>query len=119
MKDILIRDVPDEVVAALSEKARAADMDRQDWLREHLKELASQPVLKKRYVLKAFGPEASFATIRRLEDSAGGGASNLDQEQMSAYNLAQEFVKRNAPGDREEAIAKLKAHFEQVFETVM
>ena len=120
MKDVLIRDVPDEIVAALSEKARAANMDRQDWLRDLLKEVASEPLIKSRYILKAFGPGAAFVVIRRVEDSMShDGERGLPEEQKQALYLAIEFVKRNGPGDRESAIAQLKSKFEHVFETVI
>ena len=46
MPDILIRDVSDAVASALSEKARAAGMDRQTWLLAQFEQLASQPVIR-------------------------------------------------------------------------
>ena len=119
MPDILIRDVSDAVASALSEKARAAGMDRQTWLLAQFEQLASQPVIRSTYILKAFGPGPSFAQIRRLPTDIGGGATNLSQTQMNAYKKAQEYVKRNGTGDREKAYGLLNEQFEEVFETVM
>ncbi len=119
MADLSIRGVPEEVHATLKEKAASDGKSLEMWLRERLAMLARQPVVKHRYILKAFGPEAAYAQIRRLEDDMGGGAKNLSQGQMDAYRLAQEYVKRNAPGDRENAHDLLSKHFETVFETLM
>jgi plasmid stability protein len=118
MGDLLIRNVPDEVLTALSKLAAAQDKDRQTWVREKLIEMASQPVVRERYVLKAYGENGGYAQIRRA-DSIGGGAQNLSDEQMAAYRKARDFVQNNKPGDREEAIKILKTVFETVFETLM
>ena len=46
MPDLLVRDVPSEVADALSERARAAGMDRQEWLRQHFAQLVQLPIVK-------------------------------------------------------------------------
>lgn len=122
MPDVLIRRVSQDVVDALDEKARAAGKDRQTWLLELLEQIAAQPVVKSRYIVKAFGPGASYAFIRRVDNTISDpreGQTNLTQAQRIAYEQALEYVKRNGPGDREEAHSLLSRHFETVFETLM
>ena len=54
MPDILVRDVPSEVADALTERARAAGMDRQEWLRQHFAQLVQLPIIKVSYTLLSF-----------------------------------------------------------------
>src|SRR5260221_12129385 len=101
MTDILIRDLPEDIHTALKAKAASDGKGLEPWLRERLAMLAAQPTIRKRYVFKAYGPEAAVAQIRRESDDIGGGANNLSQGQMDAYKKAQEYVKRNEQGDYE------------------
>jgi hypothetical protein len=119
MSDLLIREVPDEIRNALSEKARAEGVTREDWLRAQLIKLAAQPTVKSRYAFKAYGPEGAFATIKRssVDGYVSQGAKNCSQEQFDAYQMAVNYVERNEAGDRELAHDLLSKHFETVFET--
>jgi hypothetical protein len=121
MPDISIRNISAEIYAALKEKAAADGKGLETWLRERLIMLAAQPVVKAHYVLKAYGPGAAYAQIRRREgdESVGGSANNLSQAQMNALKKAEDYVQRNQPGDREEAYNLLARHFETVFETLI
>lgn len=118
MAQKLIRDIPDEVLAAIEAKAGQAGMNAEAWIRQKLVELAAQPTIKERYVFKCVGPDAASATLRRFGDGGepGGGAANLSQAQFAAYKQAQLLVQRNALGDREAAHDLLSKQFEMVFE---
>lgn len=119
MPDISLRKFSEEEYAAIKAHAAATDQSMEGWAKALILQAIQAPVVKSRYVLKAYGPDAAHVQIRRDEDTIGGGASNLSEEQMRAYKLAQEFAKRNQPGDREQAHDLLSRSFETVFETVM
>ena len=121
MPDLLVRDVPSEVADALSERARAAGMDRQEWLRQHFAQLVQLPVVKVSYTLRFFGPQDEvYGYIKRSPDGKIGlqlrPVALLTHEQRSAFRQAGESVRRNDPGDREKAFKALSAAFEEVYE---
>jgi hypothetical protein len=119
MPDISLRKFTEEEYAAIKAHAAASDLSMEGWAKALILQAIQSPVVKARYVLKAYGPGPAQAQIRRVEDTIGGGASNLSEEQMQAYRQAKEFAKRNEPGDREAAHHLLAMNFETVFETVM
>ena len=120
MSDLLIRDVPEEIMAALSQKASAAGQDRMPWIRTQLVKLAAEPIITERYAIRFYADDApAKGSIRRFSDGVngvGGGCSDLSEDQFGAYKKAQDLVRRNSLGDREEAIFLLKSHFNNVFE---
>ncbi len=120
MSDLLIRDVPEEIMAALSQKASAAGQDRMSWIRAQLVKLAAEPIITERYAIRFYADEGpAKGSIRRFSDGVngvGGGCSDLSEDQFGAYKKAQDLVRRNGLGDREEAIFLLKSHFNNVFE---
>ncbi|HEX6552301.1 MAG TPA: hypothetical protein VF026_06035 [Ktedonobacteraceae bacterium] len=121
MPDLLVRDVPSEVADALSERARAAGMDRQEWLRQHFAQLVQLPVVKVSYTLRFFGPQDEvYGFIKRSPDGKIGlqlrPVALLTLEQRSAFRQAGELVRRNNPGDREKAFKALSVAFEEVYE---
>jgi hypothetical protein len=114
--EILIRDIPDDIANALKVKASEDGMDRQAWIRQQLIRLAAQPTIKSRYSFKAFGPEGSYAQIRREADGlAGQGSKNCSQAQLDAYKKAVEYAQRNELGDYEAAYKLLLSNFDEVF----
>lgn len=119
MPQLTIRKFSDDEYQALKAKADSAGMPLEVYAYEHLKMLIRQPTVQMRYILRAFNPDASCAMIRRVEDSMGHDIKNATPEQQHYFSLALEFVKRNGPGDREEAMKALFKAFEHVFETVM
>ena len=121
MPDILIRDVPSEVADALTERARAAGMDRQEWVRQHFAQLVQLPIVKVSYTLRFFGPQDDvYGYIKRSPDGKIGlhlrPVTLLSNEQRLAFRQAGESVRRNAPGDREKAFKVLSGAFEEVYE---
>ena len=121
MPDILVRDVPPEVAEALTERARAAGMDRQEWLRQHFTQLVQLPVVKVSYTFRFFGPQDDvYGYIKRSPTGKIGlqlrPAALLTQEQRLAFRQAGEGVRRNDPGDREKAFKALSGAFEEVYE---
>lgn len=121
MPDILVRDVPPEVAEALTERARAAGMDRQEWLRQHFAQLVQLPVVKVSYTFRFFGPQDDvYGYIKRSPAGKIGlqlrPVALLTQEQRLAFRQAGEFVRRNDPGDREKAFKALSGAFEEVYE---
>lgn len=118
MPDILIRDVPEDVAYALTEKAlKDGTMDRQAWLRKKLIELAAQPTIKTRYSFKAYGENGARATIERrwADGHVQRGANGCSEAQFNAFQKAAEYAQRNELGDYEAAYKLLLANFEEVF----
>ena len=121
MPDLLVRDVPSELADALTERARAAGMDRQEWLRQHFAQLVQLPIVKVSYTLRFFGPQDEvFGYIKRSPDGKIGfqlrPVALLTGEQRLAFRLAGESVRCNDPGDREKAFKTLSGAFEEVYE---
>jgi len=115
MKDILIRKVSDETHAQLLAKAQASkEGSLEPWLREQLEILAVGPVVKERYAIIIGGK----GQIRRYNDSLTSPTfKNTTMEDIQAIEKAANIVRRNAPGDREEAIWMLRNHFDDVYES--
>ena len=121
MPDILVRDVPSEVADSLTERARAAGMDRQEWLRQHFAHLVLLPIVKVSYTLRFFGPqEEVYGYIKRSPDGKVRlqlrPVALLTNEQRLAFRQAGESVRRNDLGDREKAFKILSGAFEEVFD---
>jgi hypothetical protein len=117
MPTFTIRDVSDAAAQAIRERAAAAGKSTEAYIREWIEMSASQPVIKARYTVKAIGPDAAHAHVRRDVDGiVGRGASNCSQEQWGAYKRAIDMIGRNESGDRETAIGLLRAQFDDVFE---
>ena len=69
MPDILVHTVPSQVAGTLTERARAAGMDRQEWLRSHFAQLVQLPIVKVSDTLRFFGPQDEVhGSIRRSPD---------------------------------------------------
>ena len=120
MPDLVIRDFTQDELDAL--KKLAAPRSVQAWGKELLQSTIRAPVVHHRFILKAFGPGGAYVIIRRVDDQMSDpreGLKSLSEGQKHAYYEALEYVKRNAPGDREEAIASLREQFATVFETMM
>ena len=112
MPDILVRDVPSEMADALTERARAAGMDRQEWLRQHFAQLVQLPLVKESYTFKFYGPQVEV--YRHIKRSPNGKIGHhlrpptpLTQEQRLAFRQADEYVRRDDPGDYEKAFTDL------------
>jgi len=121
LPDILVRDVPFEVADALTERARAAGMDRQEWLRQHFAQLVQLPIIKVSYTFRFFGPQDEvYGHIKRLPDEKTelqlSPVTLLTNEQRLSFRQAVEYVRRNQPGDREKAFKVLSGAFEEVYE---
>ncbi len=88
MSDLLIRDVPEEIMAALSQKASAAGQDRMSWIRAQLVKLAAEPIITERYAIRFYADEGpAKGSIRRFSDGVngvGGGCSDLSEDQFGA-----------------------------------
>lgn len=110
--DILIRDVPEDVAQALTEKAlRDGTMDRQAWLRKKLTELASVP---ERYAFRVYGQSGGKGAVRRHSDHPNGTGTtfgNFSQEEADVMHRAEEFIRRNGIGDKEKAYNLLVEQF--------
>lgn len=109
-KDLLIREVPVEVLDRLSTKAKASDQDRQEYVRALLIRASAQPVT---YAYRVNG-QVGRGTIRRYSDHVNGTSasfSNFNSDEADAMRQAEDFIRRNAPGDRERAYELLTAQF--------
>jgi plasmid stability protein len=118
MADISIRNVPDSIYAALKEQASREGKGLETWLRDQLTVLVSKPVIKRDYKLRATSEDGAMATIIRRGDDRAVHVSTVhcSTQQQQICEKAVVFVKRNEPGDREQAIALLRSVFEEVFE---
>lgn len=112
-----IRDVSETAAQAIRERAAAAGKSTEAFIREWIEQQAQEPIVRQSYGLRAMGPEAAHATVKRSPAGLSGqGAANLSQQQAEAYKRVKLLVERNSPGDREQAIGLLREHFEEVFE---
>jgi hypothetical protein len=117
----ILIELPDETADALSEKARGIGKDRKNYIQDLLLSIATTPVIRERYALHFSTTDNSGAQgqIRRFDNDLNGthlSSISLNSEQVSIVEQAKNLVRRNAPGDREEAIHVLKTHFNNVFE---
>lgn len=119
MPDILIRDVSEEVANALDIKAKAAGAEhRMAWLRSQLERLAVTP---EQYAFRVYGQSGGKGNIRRYSNHPNGTGStfsNFSQQEADTMHRAEEFIRRNTPGDRERAFKLLVEQFgtDNVFE---
>ena len=126
MATIIIRDLPDSIVAQLDARAAAADKSREAWIRDLLTEAVYHPIIKDAYRLvfytKAEQCEVSGYINRDPSDPLGvvGDLINPSQcavqAQQAALHRAMQHVKRNGPGDREQAYGILAHAFQVVME---
>jgi plasmid stability protein len=116
MADISIRNVPDAIYAALKERASLEGKGLETWLREQLTVFVSKPVIKRHYKLRATSEEGALAAIIRRDEQTVLTTAHCSPQQQQICEQAVDLVKRNEPGDREEAIALLRSAFEEVFE---
>lgn len=117
MSVFTIRDVSEMAAQAIRERAAAASMSTEAFIREWIEQQAQEPIVRPAYGLRAVGPDNAHATIKRWRDGISGrGAANLNQRQADAYREALLLVDRNGPGDRERAIGLLRHEFADVFE---
>ena len=116
-KDLLIRDVPIDALERLSTKAKAVDQDRQDYVRALIVKASALP---ETYAYRVHG-QVGRGVIRRYSNHLNGTSttfSNFNQDEVNVMREAEDFIRRNAPGDRERAYELLLAQFgpDQVFE---
>jgi len=123
MASIVIRDLPEHVVSGLEERAATEGKSREVWLREQLTALASAPVVRKTYALRAFkeGVNGGTLQIARWPD---GSVEIVKQYRVNAAvlpirELVIPLMQHNEPGDREAAMHLLRQHYDQVFETTV
>jgi hypothetical protein len=117
MKQKLICDIPDDVMAAIEQKALAADTNSEEWIRRLLIRVSTEPVVRERYAYRFYGPGETRGIISRVSNNGiGGGCQNCTEAQLRAVNRAEDLMRRNEPGDQLKAYDLLKANFEEVFE---
>lgn len=115
----LIRNIPDEDLAVLEQKAQAAGMNAEEYIRGLIHRDVSTPIVRERYAYRFYGPGDARGIVRRLSNDLngiGGGLNGATREQADAVRLAQDLMRRNEPGDQLKAYDLLKAHFEEVVE---
>lgn len=117
--DILVRNVPEDVVSALNAHAQAAGLDRLTWILQEWGKLASQPIIKERYAYRVYSAGGKKGKITRHSDHLNGTGSvfsQFNQEEADIIHRAEDLMRRNGPGDRERAVALLQGTFEEVVE---
>lgn len=116
--DILVRNVPEDIDTALKTHAKAAGMDRMEFILSQWQRLLEQPIVTERYGYRVYG-KTGQGLIKRYSDHPNGTSATFaefDQEEANAIKRAEDFIRRNQPGDREKAIALLQEAFGDVFE---
>jgi hypothetical protein len=118
MSDILLRGLSKEDADILDLKAKAEGKDRMNWLVDQLHKMAVTP---SQYAYRVYGTSGGKGTIRRYSDHPNGTSptfSNFNQDEADAMEHASNFIRRNAPGDRERAYSILVEQFgeDKVFE---
>lgn len=119
MPDMVIRGFSDDEMAAIKEIASGAGQSREGWGKSLILQAIQAPMVRERYSYRFYGPGDARGSVRRLSDhvnGVGGGFDHCTMKQMQAIKQAQDFMRRNEPGDQLKAYDLLKEHFEQVFE---
>lgn len=88
MPDVLIRNVPDEVLERL--KGQSGSKSLQEYLLYVLQTMAGSSYVPSRWGegYRAFTPTGGKCTMTRGDNYVSGGASNLSQAEMDAYQKA-------------------------------
>lgn len=116
MADIVIRGIPDEVVARLDQLK--GDGSREAFLRRKLSEIADAGEVPPPRIgkgIRAFTPSGGKVRIVNYRESTGGGASNLGQKEFDAYQRASLLVDSRNGGKWQEAIEVLQGAGFEVF----
>lgn len=123
MPNLMIRDIPEDIVTKLDAQARATGLTRQQWLRKQVIDLVTGLTRERAYRLRFYhssrtggrGNEAGY--IERIPNSPELIRSSLvstDEELIGAYTKACEYVRNDGPGDYERAVELLKPFFDPV-----
>lgn len=119
MSDLLIRDIPDDIMAALSQKASAAGKDRMNFIRDLLVKVAAEPIITERYAYRVYSESGSKGIIKRYSNHPNGTThvyQSFSEAEAQVMDKAADLIRRNGPGDREKAVAMLQGTFEEVME---
>lgn len=115
-KDIAVRGIPDEVIAALDELR--GKTSREEFVRQKLAEVAEAgevPPPRFGKGLRAFTSTSGTVRIVQYTESVGGGASSLSEEQFAAYQRARLLADPRNGGKWQEARQVLEAAGFEVF----
>lgn len=115
-RDIVIRGIPDEVVAALDQLR--GDESREGFIRRKLAEVAEAgevPPLRFGKGLRASTPTGGTARIVQYTEGVGGGASRLTEGQFAAYKRARLLADPRNGGKWQKAKEVLEAAGFEVF----
>lgn len=100
MTDIIIRNLPNEVVMGLD--SLKGDLSREEFLRRKLAEIVEAgevPTLRHGQGLRGFAPSGGKVRLVQYVESVGGGATNLAQEEFDAYKRARLIADPRNGGD--------------------
>lgn len=120
MPDLLLKDFSREELDRLTQVAQAAGLDRMNWAKQVLLQASSAPLVRKRYAYRGYaGANGARLVIRRRGDEAepvDGELVQGDPLQSEADGRARDLIRRNAPGDREQALRLLHEAGFELFE---
>lgn len=90
MTDLLIRNVPDEIISRLDSQAAIKNQSRQVYVLALLGDAASSDYIPTRWGegYRAFTPSGGKCTLIRGDGYVSGGATELNQGQFDAYKKA-------------------------------
>jgi hypothetical protein len=119
MANLNVTDLPEETLSALSSRARAEGYsDRLSYVRDVLNRLVQEPITRERYAYRVYG-QAGKGVIKRHgnhPNETSGTFGNFNQEEVDAFKLAEDLIRRNQPGDLVKALGMLNDRFEEVVE---
>lgn len=119
MAQKIIRNIPDDVMAAIEQKAQAAGVSSEEWIRGLLVREASTPIVRERYAYRVYAKSGARGKITRHSDHPNGTSAtyeNFNEDEAKVLSRAADLMRRNDPGDREKAVALLQSAFEEVME---
>src|SRR6202035_521967 len=120
MAQKLIRDIPDEIMERIEERAQTAGTNAEAWIRQQLIALVAPPPISEQYAFRVYGQVGKGAIHRHSNHPNGTGStfSNLNYDEADAMHRAEDFVRRNGAGDKERAYNLLVTQFvdDNVFE---
>jgi hypothetical protein len=117
MATFTIRDVSEKAAAALKERAAAAGMNTEAFVRHWIESLTATALVRPHYTIRAYGPDKGYIKIERFDNNIVSDPVDLSFLQETVVSRAMDLIQRNHPGDRETAIAILGHAGFEVFES--
>ncbi len=121
MHDLLVRGFTKDDLERLDSAAEASGAaSRNEWAKLVLLKASYAPAVRKRYAIRALGPDKATISIYRFGDQPirdlEYGRSGCSTEQEALFQHILKLIERNEAGDREKCIGLLYEAGFEVFE---